>query len=101
MIHTPKTKTGLSKKLTHQWSGPYYINKVLSEIRYLLADSKGKPLKSPIHVNRLKVYTERSSRPSYEPPSEPSVVIPPRIVELDDLSFSSLSVSKRIQTIHN
>ena len=54
MIHTPKTKTGLSKKLTHQWSGPYYINKVLSEIRYLLADSKGKPLKSPIHANHQK-----------------------------------------------
>lgn len=74
LVYTPKTKKGLSKNFLHSfhWHGPYYIKKKLFEVHYSLTDGSGKSLKSPVHANRMKPYTDPNNGPTHNPPAEPS-----------------------------
>ena len=78
-VFTPKTKKGLSKKLLHNFHGPYRVVEKLSPVHYRLRTCSNKPITSIVHANRMKHFIDPSDRP-IEPPTEP----------LDDLPFLAM-----------
>ena len=62
-VYTPNLKKNLSKKLLHQWQGPMYLTKKVSPVTFILRNNNNKLLKAPVHVNRMKQYVDRNSRP--------------------------------------
>ena len=80
-VFTPKTRKGLSKKLSHNYHGPYRIVARLSPVHFKLRTLDNQPVSVPVHANRMKPYYEPSSRP---------IDIPPDIANSPDLSESDL-----------
>ncbi|OWZ05880.1 LOW QUALITY PROTEIN: reverse transcriptase [Phytophthora megakarya] len=64
-LYIPKVQTGLSKKLTHLWHGPFRIDKVLDDFRVKLkVDSTGYRVNPWVHISRLKpraLFSKRST----------------------------------------
>ena len=57
-LFTPKTQKGLSKKLLHNWHGPYRLVEQLSPVNFKLHTRDNCLLPTPVHVNRLKPCTD-------------------------------------------
>ena len=53
-VFTPKTYKGLSKKLLHNYHGPYRVVEKLSPVHYRLRTCSNKPVSSIAHANRMK-----------------------------------------------
>ena len=53
-VYTPRTRKGLSKKLMHNWLGPYRIVEKLSSVHFKLRMINKKVVFS-CHVNRMKI----------------------------------------------
>jgi len=66
-VYTPKLRKGLSKKLTHNYHGPYWIVSKLSPVHFRLLTLDNRPISVPVHANRMKLYCDPSDRP-LEPP---------------------------------
>ncbi|RNA14172.1 Transposon Ty3-G Gag-Pol poly, partial [Brachionus plicatilis] len=65
-------KKGVSKKLSHKWTGPFTVVEVLSENNYLIrADANQK--KQLVHANRLKRCFKPPSNTCYKTMIEESV----------------------------
>ena len=80
-LYNPKTEPGKSPKLTRKWTGPYYISEKLSEVNFRLRNlATHQAVKSVVHANRLRPYTNPALRPT-----NPSG-LPDRIqqLEMDD-----------------
>jgi hypothetical protein len=60
LLHQPQiVKRGESKKLTQMWVGPFRVAEVLSDTNVILMDCKTlKVHKTPVHVNRLRLYAD-------------------------------------------
>ena len=74
-IYTPKTKKGLSKKLLHNWFGPYRIVEQSSPVHFRLRTDTNKKVTFAVHANRMKAFIDPDLRPIDPPllddPSEP------------------------------
>jgi transposase InsO family protein len=67
-VFSPVKPTGLSRKLLRQWSGPYRVVDKAKESVYLVVPANGKAARPmPVHVERLKVFTERQQRLAGKP----------------------------------
>ncbi|XP_069106353.1 uncharacterized protein [Argopecten irradians] len=69
-LYSPETKPGLSKKLTHQWHGPFVVTEVKSAVNYKIASCDGKKNTQVVHVNRLKPFVEPENIDSSEDRTE-------------------------------
>ena len=67
-VYTPKTKKGLSKKLLHNFHGPYRIVAKLSPVHFRLRTLDNRPVSVPVHANRMKPYFDPNDRPIQPPP---------------------------------
>ena len=69
-VYTPKSRKGLSKKLAHNFHGPYRIVSKLSPVHFKLRTMDNRPVSVPVHANRMKAYYDPSDRsiaaPSFE-----------------------------------
>ena len=63
-VYTPKHRKGLSKKLLHNFHGPYRIVEKLSPVHFKLRTLENKPVNTPVHANRLKPYFDPKIVPS-------------------------------------
>ena len=66
-VYTPKSRKGLSKKLSHTYHGPYRVVSKLSPLHFRLRTLDNRPVSVPVHANRMKLYCDPSDRP-VEPP---------------------------------
>ena len=62
-VYTPKTKKGLSKKLLHNWHGPFRIIKQPSPVHFRVVTCSNQPISTMVHANRLKLYYDRNACP--------------------------------------
>ena len=72
-VYTPKNRQGLSKKLQHNYHGPYRIVAKLSPVHFKLRTLDNRPLSVPVHANRLKPYHDPADRPIEPPATDPSL----------------------------
>ena len=80
-VYTPKSRKGLSKKLAHNYHGPYRVVAKLSPVHFRLRTLDNKPVSVPVHANRMKPYYDPSVRP---------ISIPWNIEESSDLADTDL-----------
>ncbi len=66
-VFTPKTKKGLSRKLLHNWYGPYRIVEQSSPVHYRLRTDTNKKVTFAVHANRMKAFIDPNLRP-IDPP---------------------------------
>ena len=66
-VYTPKTRKGLSKKLAHNYHGPYRVTAKLSPVHFKLRTMDNRPVSVPVHANRMKLYFDPSGRPVCAP----------------------------------
>ena len=66
-VYTPKKRKGLSKKLQHNYHGPYRIVAKLSPVHFRLRTLDNRPVAVPVHANRLKPYHDPADRPLESP----------------------------------
>ena len=88
-VYTPKTRKGLSKKLQHNYHGPYRIVAKLSPVHFKLRTVDNRPLSVAVHANRLKPYYDPADRPIEPPLPDPP---PPELSE-SDLPSDSFTTS--------
>ena len=62
-VYTPKTKKGLTKKLSHNFHGPYRIVTKLSPVHFRLCTLDNRVVSVPVHANRLKPFYDPADRP--------------------------------------
>ena len=67
-VYTPRTRKGLSKKLMHNWLGPYRIVEKLSPVHFKLRTIANKKIVFSCHANRRKPYVDPILRPIDSPP---------------------------------
>lgn len=67
-VFIPKTYKGLSRKLLHNFHGPYRVVERLSPVHFRLRTCSNKPVSSIVHANRMKHYIDPTDRP-IEPPT--------------------------------
>ena len=67
-VYTPRNRKGLSKKLAHNYHGPYRIVKFLSPVHYILHTTDNCLISTTVHVSRLKPYISPDTRPIRPPP---------------------------------
>ena len=74
-VYTPRTRKGLSKKLMHNWLGPYRIVEKLSLVHFKLRTVANKKVAFSCHANRMKPFVDPNLRPIDSPlfddPAEP------------------------------
>ena len=63
-----KNCKGVSKKLAHNYHGPYRIVKFLSPVHCILRANDNRRVSTTVHVSRLKRYIDPADRPTREPP---------------------------------
>lgn len=80
-VFTPKTYKGLSKKLLHNYHGPYRVVEKLSPVHYRLRTCSNKPVSSIVHANR-----------PIEPPTAPVEDTP--FLTVDDFPPDSFASSR-------
>ena len=71
-VYTPKARKGLSKKLTHNYHGPYRIVAKLSPVHFKLQTLDNRAVSVPVHANRMKPYIDPDDRPIDPPVEAPS-----------------------------
>lgn len=84
-VYTPKNRKGLSKKLAHNYHGPYRIVQFLSPVHCILRATDNRRISTTVHITRLKPYVDPSTRPIRQPPEE---VYEPFLTE-DDMPADS------------
>ena len=62
-VYTPKNRKGLSKKLAHNYHGPYRIVEFLSPVHCVLRAMDNRRVSTTVHVARMKRYVDPASRP--------------------------------------
>ena len=62
-VYTPKMKKGLSKKLSHNFHGPYCIVNQLSPVHFKLCTMDNRVVSVPVHANPLKPFYDPADRP--------------------------------------
>ena len=67
-VYTPRNRKGLSKKLAHNYHGPYRIVKFLSPVHCILHASDNRRISTIVHVSRFKPYVSPDTRPIRQPP---------------------------------
>ena len=67
-VYTPRTRKGLSKKLMHNWLGPYRIVEKLSPVHFKLRTITNKKVAFSCHANRMKPFVDPNLRPIDPPP---------------------------------
>lgn len=67
-VYVPKTYKGLSKKLLHNYHGPYWVVKKLSPVRFRLRTCSNRPVSSIVHANRMKPFVDPRDWPLAPPP---------------------------------
>ena len=67
-VYTPRTRKGFSKKLMHNWLGPYRIAKKLSPVHFKLRTITNKKVAFSCHANLMKPFVDPNSRPIDPPP---------------------------------
>ena len=75
-VFCPKNRKGVSKKLAHNYHGPYRIVEFLSPVHCILRATDNHRVSTTVHVSRLKRYIDPADRPTREPPfpvDEPSL----------------------------
>ena len=74
-VYTPRIRKGLSKKLMHNWLGPYRIVEKLSPVHFKLRTVANKKVAFSCHANRMKPFVDPNQRPIDSPlfddPAEP------------------------------
>ena len=68
-VFVPKGKKGLSKKLLHNYHGPYRVVDKLSPVHYRLRTCSNKPVSTIVHANCMTPFIDPNDRP-IEPPVE-------------------------------
>ena len=68
-VFVPKAKKGLSKKLLHNYHGPYRVVEKLSPVHYRLRTCSNKPVSAIVHANRMRPFIDPHDRP-IEPPAD-------------------------------
>ena len=63
-VYTPRNRRGLSKKLAHNWHGPYRIVEFLSPVHCILRALDNHRVSTTVHVTRLKRYIDPADRPT-------------------------------------
>ena len=95
-LYNPRTKPGLSPKLTKRWCGPFYVSEKLGKVNYRLRDLKTHlAIKNVVHANRLKPYYNPNLRPTNVP-----VVLEGRdveYVETENLASSQENVQEQVE----
>ena len=69
-VYTPKNRKGLSKKLAHNYHGPYRIVQFLSPVHCILRATDNRRVSTTVHISRLKSYVDPDSRPIRQPPED-------------------------------
>ena len=69
-IYIPRNRRGLSKKLAHNWHGPYRIVEFLSPVHCILRAVDNRHISTTVHVTRLKRYVDPADRPTRTPLTE-------------------------------
>ena len=67
-VYTPRNRKGMSKKLAHNWHGPFRIVKFLSPVHCILRAVDNRRVSTTVHVSRLKRYVSPDTRPIRQPP---------------------------------
>ena len=91
-VYTPKSRRGLSKKLLHNWHGPYRIVEKLGPVHYRLRTTNNKPVTTTVHATRMKLYIDPESWP-INPPFEGE--LPDGDLDPSDIPKDSLVASGR------
>ena len=68
-VFTPKTYKGLSKKLLHNWHGPFRVVEQLGPSHYRLRTYQNRLVLSIVHANRMKPFYDPDDRP-IRPPAD-------------------------------
>ena len=63
-VYIPRNRRGLSKKLAHNWHGPYCIVEFLSPVHCILRALDNHRVSTTVHVTRLKRYIDPADRPT-------------------------------------
>ena len=100
-VFTPKPRRGLSRKLQHNWHGPYRIVERFSPVHFRLRTCHmNRPVETTVHANRMKPFVAPEDRPlappQYDDPHEPYLMdqdLPPD-------SFATHSDTNPPQTTH-
>ena len=83
-LYQPVVVTGNSSKLSLAWIGPFYVIEKLSDLHVRLRrKSENKLVKNRIHINRLKLATDRFNFDTSPPPHIDAT--PPAILNEDEL----------------
>ena len=69
-VYTPKKRKGLSKKLLHNYHGPYRVVTKLSPVHFRLRTLDNRPVSVPVHANRMKPFYDPADRPIVPPDIE-------------------------------
>ena len=91
-VYTPKKRKGLSKKLQHNYHGPYRIVAKLSPVHFKLRTLDNRPVSVPVHANRIKPYHDPADRP-IEPPVDGSSSLDLQDADLPPDSFIPLQAA--------
>ena len=93
-VFTPKTKKGLSRKLFHNWHGPFRIVKKLSPVNFQLKNAANRLVSTPVHVNRLKPFYDQNDRPIQPPIEDPEQADSLSEVDLPAMEAQEAHVAK-------
>lgn len=66
-VYTPRVRRGLSKKLAHNWHGPFRIVEFLSPVHCTLRAVDNRRVSTTVHVTRLTRYVDPADRPTRQP----------------------------------
>ena len=69
-VYTPKNRKGLSKKLAHNYRGPYRIVEFLSPVQCVLRPMDNRRISTTVHVSRMKRCVDPASHPIRQPPED-------------------------------
>ena len=89
-VFTPKTFKGLSKKLLHNWHGPYRIVEQLSPVHYRLRTCSNRPVTTTVHANRMKPFYDPTDRPIDPPEND---IFDEVYLGLEDIPTDSFDLS--------
>ena len=84
-VYTPKNRKGLSKKLAHNYHGPYRIVQFMSPVHCIVRAVDNHCVSTTVHVSRLKPYVSPDTRPILHPPQ----LVDEPFLEEDDLPADS------------
>ena len=97
-VYTPKTKEGLSKKLLHNWHGPFRIVERLSPVHFKLRTCTNRPVQATVHANRMKPYFDPDDRPIAPPEKVGEATDTLQENELPEDSFDNPSDPQEFET---